>query len=1143
MKIRLVAYRPNTTSDSQDSTFQLDLQEEPNIALNFQFSDIKEPDTRKSSYSQTFKLPFTKNNHNFFQDWYNVNIDTLVYDTRTKFNAVLYVGTVPQFEGSLQLKAVYQKAQVYEVVLMSNTADLFSIIGEKKLRDTLRNEDGTYSAELNHTFNETQMENSWNGAGSAFVNSPAEVSLKDPNANIQRVMYPLSVTQPEFYWEQDSNQFLDMTAADITSYGPIQAFPYMVSLLQFRPAIQIRTLLKFIIARAGFSYTSTFIDGDYFGKIFMTTGNHLGESTLPTVNTDDIDFAGNLKAGHPIAWGTQMVETAVGECVELPPHELQAAAECEDNQNQWNDIYYYFTKTHPTQTQIVGEHRLYYQNISGCSSGEPILFDAYLEGWNATTNTPITTEVWDMISGIEINSSNSQYTHIFDISDVPLNYSFRIMLKAYSLKKLGGGGTAYLKWGNYDPSSYACNGADRYSKVTCIWDNYSTGIYGSVVNMPMCIDPSITQKDFLKDIIQRFNLIILSDPNDSSNLLIEPYNDYLADSSIKDWTKKLDLSKEVIVKDTTSIQKKSVKLTDLEDVDVVNKSFKEKYPNINVYGHASIEVTNNEFASGELTNNPIFSPYINQKVYVNDQEGLESYPRNMVVQYEYSYETDDEGIKIPVTSAETKPKLFYYDGAAINVKDAADNTITYNLHYQPVAGQAINAVTFNTYPVCTPYDVKPVSDAFTLSPSTKSLYWWSNPPITQSDIFNYTSSNGTWSANTLYGLYWKRYLDNIYSTDARLMECYLNLSEVDIFNFKFNDEIFIKDTYWRILDITNYQVGQQASTKVRLLKVIDSLNNCSDCNYVPGFDAQGSNLYNDYWMLWCPEGTPNCTPAASPGDYSGVYTDEECCICQGGTPIIVGAQQGNALYGCETAGSLPLVVQDQINLTSILGQGTLRDVMSDTLGGLNRPLLRGIDNNKYSRGIIPSHGNDIIIKYKSKRKNIPQIEGESHRMVLTGYTEGTTRGYAYPEGSVNSKPLTIPPNTNSVIRVKGTATVIKSTNATFVLGTTEAFAYNTGFKNTVSGVTQLGTAGGTYEFQLKESGLAATCTLYIDINDNILRFGLDDSQADTTRIWALTAEIEVNRIAHFSLGYDENWALYQDGQNILFQNGDLMIWN
>ena len=43
MNTRLVAYRPAVTTDSVDATYQLDLQEEPNISLNFQFSDVKEP--------------------------------------------------------------------------------------------------------------------------------------------------------------------------------------------------------------------------------------------------------------------------------------------------------------------------------------------------------------------------------------------------------------------------------------------------------------------------------------------------------------------------------------------------------------------------------------------------------------------------------------------------------------------------------------------------------------------------------------------------------------------------------------------------------------------------------------------------------------------------------------------------------------------------------------------------------------------------------------------------------------------------------------------------------------------------------------------------------------------------------------------
>ena len=261
MNVRLVAYRKATTTATSDSTYQLDLQEAPNISLNFQFSDIKEPETRKGSYSQTFKLPFTDNNNEFFQNWFNVNLTTLVFSTRKKFNAVLYVGTVPQFDGFIQLKAVYTKAQCYEVVLMSNTSDLFSAIGEQRLQDVFLNTDGeTYSTELDHTFNETNVLNSWNGSSSAFQNTSG-VSLRDTDVNVQKVMYPMSLTKPNFYYDPNDttggghNKYLLMDSGDIAGMGVDDALNYIVPLTQLRPSIQIKTLFKLILENEGVSYT------------------------------------------------------------------------------------------------------------------------------------------------------------------------------------------------------------------------------------------------------------------------------------------------------------------------------------------------------------------------------------------------------------------------------------------------------------------------------------------------------------------------------------------------------------------------------------------------------------------------------------------------------------------------------------------------------------------------------------------------------------------------------------------------------------------------------------------------------------------------------------------------------------------------
>ena len=134
-----------------------------------------------------------------------------------------------------------------------------------------------------------------------------------------------------------------------------------------------------------------------------------------------------------------------------------------------------------------------------------------------------------------------------------------------------------------------------------------------------------------------------------------------------------------------------------------NKSFKERYPEVNVYGHLKIEEYNNEFATGEMKNNSIFSPFINGQVFANDDEQLGTFLPNMTVQYEFSYETQ-EGVSVNKIKA-TKPKLFYYNGSATDVLDTIGDQTNYYLHRATTT--ALTAFIFNTYPVCSPFDIIP----------------------------------------------------------------------------------------------------------------------------------------------------------------------------------------------------------------------------------------------------------------------------------------------------------------------------------------------------------------------------------------------------------------------------------------------------
>ena len=1152
-QVRLIAYRNATTSSTTETSYELDLQENPSVSLNFQFSDIKEPETRKASYSQTFKLPFTDNNNEFFQNWFNVNLDTLVFTTRKKFTATLFVGATPQFEGIIQLKAVYQKSQLYEVVLMSNAADLFTIVGQKKLRDIYRNSNGSWNEELNHTYTQTNIVNSWNGTSSAFQNL-AGASLQDSTGGVQKVMYPMSLTKPNFYYDVYDPYYLNMTQADMenTSIFPdtyLDAQTKMVELTQLRPAVQIRTILERLFIEAGFTWTSTFLDSVYFRKLFMTTCGHLGEASIPCSNTTS-QPGGEMTVGNSTTFGTYTADNNdpifPEEITQTVLANTTSGWECIlDYLDIWNEQYNYFEKKFVTMQTIQVTTILSLTNVSNLLNS-PIIWSVWLA--ECDENGVETGATFGIPAGLPFFPDTSDYDMTLEqmftlsLNEMGVGQFAKIKMTLENAKAYGGDATIV-----YGSGQLTC--ANVYSKISLNWLPFNQGPLNGEVNVPFCIDETILQKDFLSDLIQRFNLIVLSDPNSPTNLIIEPYDDYLDGGSILAWSKKLDTSKEIIIKDTTSIQKKTLIYTDQEDVDLGNKSVKEEYPDTNVYGHYRRDNETNDFATGEMKTKTIFSPFINQKVYAKSDTNLPTQIPNMTVQYEFTYKAVDNGFENSV--AETKPKLFYYCGTPTAVLGIDGNALSggYNMHHQNVADAEIDVYNFTTYPVCSPFDIIPSSNVYTMTGANKSLYWNDNPPPPSDlTVFNVDNETNSWFQNSLYGLYWKNYIDNLYHQQARIMECYLNLDEVDIHNFSFNDQVFIKDSYWRVLDIKNYQVGQEASTKVTLLKVIDELTS-TDCDYVVG-SLNGSNLFFGFFYYWCPASNPGCTPTITMGsDLSGLATTQECCEGVGGSiwdiADLSSYNVGAGLFPCQyNSGSLPIRLRSLFAGSALVSQLNIRNIFANKLGTLEKPLIIGSNTGKDSQAILPYYADDYVIKYNTQRKKTPRLLGEVHRIVMTGFTEGNTRGYAHPHGTNNVPPLPIPNNSNMLVRVNGIVTVVGGTSSTYVVGTTDSFGYYTSFVNRSGTIVQQGTAGGTNEFNLHEGVFPTTCTLNI-VNDadGFLEFGLDDDQTDTKRIWSLSIEISVQRLQNLIIEYKAKYALYQNSNNIAFQDGKLLVWN
>ena len=218
------------------------------------------------------------------------------------------------------------------------------------------------------------------------------------------------------------------------------------------------------------------------------------------------------------------------------------------------------------------------------------------------------------------------------ITNVPLGWYARISIKITQIQRPNAFADSIVEWGE----GFLAIGSGIKLAMQIQWTGFYDNVYGKIVNTAAGIDPSLKQKDFLKDMIQRFNLVIVPDRENPTNLQIEPFTDFMASGEIRNWTDKVDMSKDITIKDTLSLQSATREYTDAEDEDLKNKSVKEFAPFMNVYGHFTAQNTN-EYATGDFKYQSPFSPYINEAIFSTQQGGDTAIPR-MVVQYETSYE-------------------------------------------------------------------------------------------------------------------------------------------------------------------------------------------------------------------------------------------------------------------------------------------------------------------------------------------------------------------------------------------------------------------------------------------------------------------------------------------------------------------------
>jgi hypothetical protein len=285
-------------------------------------------------------------------------------------------------------------------------------------------------------------------------------------------------------------------------------------------------------------------------------------------------------------------------------------------------------------------------------------------------------------------------------------------------------------------------------------------------------------------------LIIQDEPN--KEIRIEPYNWYYneEDRELRDWTQKLDISRQVRIEPLSFDLSKDITWTyDYTDFEYLPKLWTDR--NDFVYGRFRFTTQNNVFSGEQVYQLPFGSC---------PTSGVTGAPNFIIPQFYYLNNQQESPYA-------TIPHLFFWVGNRYAYKDSLK---TIQGSWYMLSGNT--AVEWTTYPC--------VSHLSTLDSQLSDVI----SDLNFNSSFDFFGNSNTYinqfTPYTLYNVFWQDYITNIYSPETRRVSGDFFFRPIDVYETNVNDKIFIKDANYSIEKITDANLVNKTLTKISLIKDI-----------------------------------------------------------------------------------------------------------------------------------------------------------------------------------------------------------------------------------------------------------------------------------------------------------------------------------
>jgi hypothetical protein len=723
----------------------LDVSENLALPITFSIGDIRDLSSRKGTFSKTVTLAGTKNNNDLLGHYYDVNIQAGTFNLNTLTKCQVIQNGVPILdEALLQLVSVnkvqsnnrYEDEVTYEVLIKDSRAEFFTAITNANLTDL-------DFSDLDHVFSSTNIAASFS------------------NTVLDGYKYVMPYIQSNDYNAND-----------------------------FKPAIYAKTYFDRIFAVAGFTYTWDELNSAHFDKLLIP---YNGDKN----NQDYEDY--RVEATN--TWTTSYVQpTGYNNTFE----ELidSGWSELTDTQNIFDPTTGEYSTPFSTNA-LAGENYSYGLSIGGTitlentSGGNARLrtpgtfldfgykkYRVYARVQVAGNTNPIivygSSVIVNYFTGSPLPNGNTTILSFSDTLTIPAVVNGVIFgINASDIQILEIGVEIYPVYSYTDDTQlpyntlwYTFSGTtlapvnvvlDLISINMVILPSNNVQVIGSTLNINQYVPKEIKQSDFIKSILQMYNLYIEQDVNNPYNLILRHRDEYYDSGVEKDWSRKLAKDKDQQLIFLPDLTNKKLKLTYAPDTDEFNTMYTQATSEI--YGQ--LEYTfDNEYVKDVSTQELIFSP---TPVY------LTSF-----------------GAYVPViigASPNTNIRILY-DGGLQSCQpfDILDfgTTGEFGLTDYPMLGHFDNALT----------------PSFDINFGTNDFYFYEPISLT---------------SNNLYNLYWRRTVNQI--NVGKMLIAYFDLTELDIQSLKLNDKIYIDNSWWNINKIQDYNGNQRQLTKVELISI------------------------------------------------------------------------------------------------------------------------------------------------------------------------------------------------------------------------------------------------------------------------------------------------------------------------------------